>query len=115
MKNEQKEKGEELATEMARLVNYSSGDGSKAFIDKMSREHRTLQQSFTRMCLEWLEQVAEKEGPQFVDPRNADSQKTATRIMKGFVRIIAEEQNISENEVIKNWEIYKPSKWLRFI
>ena len=37
------------------------GDKSEAFNEAMSREHRTLQQNFTRLCLKWLEHVASDE------------------------------------------------------
>lgn len=116
MKNEELEElGQELANKMSKLINYSGGAGQKAFLDKMSRDHRTLQQSFNRLCLQRLEDVAEKKGPMHIDARNEMSQKIAEKMMKGFIRIIAEEQNLSEEEIVKNWDIYKPSKWLSHI
>ena len=81
----------------------------------MSREHRTLQQSFTRMCLQWLEQVAERKGPQFLDARNEASQKITSQMMEGFIKQVAFERNIPTEDIKNNWEIYKPSKWLPHI
>ena len=112
---ELQDKGKELANEMARLCNYPSGQGQAAFIERMSTEHRTLQQAFTRLCLQWLEQVAERKGPQFTDLRNESSQDISEKMMNGFIQIIADQQNISVEEVKKNWDIYRPSKWLPYI
>lgn len=112
--SELKEKGRNAAKEVSQIVNYSGGHGQEAFLDEMSRDHRTSQQSFTRMCLQWLEQVAERKGPQFTDLRNEYSQKIAEQLMQGFVKVIAAQQNVSEEEILKNWDVYKPSKWLPY-
>lgn len=110
---ELQENGKELAGKITDLVNYSGGQGQEAFLEQMSREHRTLQQSFTRLCLQWLEQVAERKGPQFVDDRNKDSQRIAELLMNEYVRLIANSRLISKEEVLKNWDVWKPSKALR--
>lgn len=112
---ELQENGKELAGKITDLVNYSSGQGTDAFLEQMSREHRTLQQSFTRMCLQWLEQVAERKGPQNVDGRNEASQKIAEQMMNGFIKTIAVQNNVSEDEIRANWDVYKPSKWLPLV
>jgi len=116
---ELKEKGKNTARGISDIVNYSSGTGIEGFFEEvnneMSKDHRTLQQSYTRMCLQWLEQVAERKGPQFTDARNESSQKISEQLMDGFVKTIANQQNISEEEVRKNWDVYKPSKWLPHI
>lgn len=110
-----KEKGRNAAKQVSDIVNYSSGQGTNSFLEQMSREHRTLQQSFTRMCLQWLEQVAERKCPQNVDGRNEASQKIAEQMMEGFIKIIAAQNNVSENEILANWDVYKPSKWLPLV
>lgn len=124
-----KEKGRNAAKQVSDIVNYSSGSGTDAFLEQMSREHRTLQQSFTRMCLQWLEQVAERKGPQNVDGRNEASQKIAEKLigeslpsqqileqmMDGFIKTIAVQNNVSEDEIRANWDVYKPSKWLPLV
>ena len=113
--DELQENGKELAGKITDLVNYSGGQGQEAFLEQMSREHRTLQQSFTRMCLQWLEQVAERKGPQFLDARNEASQKITSQMMEGFIKQVAFERNIPTEDIKNNWEIYKPSKWLPHI
>jgi hypothetical protein len=45
----------ELVQEFSDYVN-TFGDKSQEFCQAMSVEHRTLQQSFTKLCLKWLEQ-----------------------------------------------------------
>lgn len=113
--DELKQKGIDAANAVSNIVNYSGGAGTNAFLEQMSRDHRTLQQSFTRLCLQWLEQVAERKGPQFTDARNETSQEIAEKIMNGFAENIAKEQNISVEEIKKNWDTYRPSKWLPHI
>jgi len=110
--DELKNKGQKAANDVSDIVNYSGGAGINAFLETMSREHRTLQQSFTRMCLQWLEQVAERKGPQFIDPRNESSQKIAEKMMDEFAKRIAAEQNVPVEDIKKNWDVYRPSKWL---
>ncbi len=51
MKNEVKNK--ENATKVADMLNVFGFDYD-GFCEAMSREHRTLQQSFTRLCIHWL-------------------------------------------------------------
>ena len=59
----------QLARDVARALN-TFGFGYKDFCEAMSREHRTLQQSFTRLCLEWLRTCANME---YYDGRNEAS------------------------------------------
>lgn len=127
--DELKQKGIDAANAVSNIVNYSGGAGTNAFLEQMSRDHRTLQQSFTRLCLQWLEQVAERKGPQFTDARNETSQEIAENLigeelpsqkileqmMDEFANTIAKKHNISVEQVKQNWDIYKPSKWLPHI
>jgi len=112
---ELQEKGKNAAEEVSNIVNYSVGSGMNSFLEQMSKKHRTTQQSFTRMCLMWLEQVAERKGPQNIDGRNEASQKILEQMMDGFIKTIAVQNNVSEDEIRANWDVYKPSKWLPFI
>lgn len=89
---------EELVPAITDYINTYS-DKSAEFNEAMEREHRTLQQSFTRLCLKWLEHVA-SENYQF-DGRNEDSHKVAERLV---------EQYTSENQYG-----FRPSEMLRFI
>lgn len=54
------EKIQKLASEITDSVNSFSFD-QKVFNQAISSEHRTLQQSFSRMYLGWLEYVASEE------------------------------------------------------
>ena len=127
MKSEELEQmGTDLASQMSDLVKYSSGTGSEAFINEMRNKHRTLQQSFTRLCLQWLEHMANPETR--VDGRNEGSQNIARKLevdeaskailakmMDEFAGKIAVEQNVSKEEILQNWDVYRPSKWLSYI
>ena len=62
---------QELAKAIAFAVNSFSFSCEK-FCDAMVLEHRTLQQSFTRLCLAWLRRLAALESYQ-IDPRNEAS------------------------------------------
>jgi hypothetical protein len=57
-------------------------DKGQEFCQAMSSEHRTLQQSFTKLCLSWLEHCASDEYR--TDPRNEGSQKIARELLEGF-------------------------------
>ena len=50
---------EHAAKTMGDYVNSYSHD-SKEFVEAMSRQHRTLQQSFTGVCVAWLKQEIPK-------------------------------------------------------
>jgi len=70
---------QKLVEQITDFVNSYSID-SDGFIEAMSREHRTLQQSFTRLVLKWLEYVASDEYR--YDGRNQGSHEIAKRIMR---------------------------------
>ena len=79
MTEEQKTK--ELVNEITNFVN-SYNDKSKVFNETMSREHRTLQQSFTRLCLNWIEFVSKEEYR--TDLRNEGSKNICKELMETF-------------------------------
>lgn len=63
----------------------SFNDKSQEFIqviEGMSCEHRTLQQSFTKLCLQWLEHCASAEYR--FDGRNEQSHQIAKELLAGF-------------------------------
>jgi len=74
-----RERGEEFAESFSKFVNTMSGDEACAYaIDRMSRDHRTLQQGITRFCIGWLEHLASKGvSPSTCDLRNEASMKLA--------------------------------------
>jgi len=62
------------------LNNY--GCPLNEFIEQMAREHRTLQQNFTGLCLAWLAKCA---SPDYrTDGRNEYSQQIARKLLKGI-------------------------------
>ena len=61
---------------MSNYVNSMSSD-YKEFAQKMSCEHRTLQQNFTKLCIAWLKQLSETE---YYDLRNQASVEFAKSV-----------------------------------
>lgn len=78
--NETTEKA--LAKACASAVNSYSFSCEK-FCDAMVNEHRTLQQSFTRLCIAWLRRLAVLE-PYQVDPRNERSVEAGKIVAKAL-------------------------------
>ena len=73
------------AADVAQMVN-AMGYDNKAFCKSMTNCHRTLQQSFTRLCLEWIKTCASEDYR--YDGRNEDSHVVCDQIMqvaKSFV------------------------------
>lgn len=80
MNTEISEKTEQVVKDITDYVNtFSRRDD---FNGVMSREHRTLQQSFTRLCLRWIEHVSQEEYR--TDPRNEQSKEICQKIVKDF-------------------------------
>jgi hypothetical protein len=65
---------EKVVQAISDYVNSYSGK-SKEFNLQMSRDHRTIQQSFTKLCFQWLEYVASDDYQ--TDGRNEQSKETA--------------------------------------
>ena len=53
------------------------------FNKAMSKEHKTLQQNFTRLALKWIEHLAETDLKK-TDHRNEASVKTAKKLLDRF-------------------------------
>lgn len=68
----------ETAREIADMLNVM-GFSTRKFSEAMGAQHRTLQQSFTRTCLSWLQYLSEQE---HFDLRNEASVKMAKQFMK---------------------------------
>lgn len=65
------------------MVNTFSTDTLRdQFIQLMSTEHRTLQQSFTRLALEWIEYVASDKYR--TDGRNEGSHRVCKELLEAF-------------------------------
>ena len=68
----------EMQDEMSKFLNtLSSDERTKQFVEEMKKDHRTLQQSFTRLCMAWIADLAERE---HYDARNEASVKMAKEI-----------------------------------
>ena len=76
------------------ITNYLNtfGDKSDEFNSAMSREHKTLQQNFTRLVLGWIEHVASEDYRH--DGRNEASHNTCKQLMEGF-RAIQEKEGFT--------------------
>lgn len=72
----------DLAKACTRAVNSYVFNCEK-FCDAMLGEHRTLQQSFTRLCIAWLRRLAVLE-PYQIDPRNEYSVRIGKIVTKAL-------------------------------
>ncbi len=98
----------QLVEEFGNFVN-TFGDKSEEFNAAMSCQHRTLQQSFTKLCLKWLEHCASDEYR--TDGRNEQSQKIARELLEGF-----KEKQIKEGYTGETLKLMsKPSGYLSCI
>lgn len=75
-------KEEEIKKLVSRITDFVNSYSLKSeqFCDAMSQEHRTLQQSFTRLCLKWIEYVADNEYR--TDGRNETSHEVCKRMIE---------------------------------
>jgi hypothetical protein len=78
----------ELVEEITDYVNTYSNK-SEEFNKELGHQHRTLQQSFTRLCLGWIEYVASNEYR--TDARNEDSKAICMKMLHSFRREMAAE------------------------
>lgn len=81
-KKKENEKVEAAAEAMSRFVNQMSHEPGD-FVKRFTKEHRTLQQSFTAVCFAWIAHLANLEEGQY-DMRNEASVKAAKKIMEKF-------------------------------
>lgn len=83
------------------MTDYVNTFNNKApeFISVMSYEHRTLQQSFTKLCLQWIEHVA-SEGYR-TDARNQQSHIVAQKLLDAFREKMIDEGYTSTSPNIK--------------
>ncbi len=94
---------------MADLVNTFSDKGSE-FAKEMSKEHNTLQQSFTKLCFQWIEHVASDKYQ--TDGRNEGSKKIAKEVLEAF----KEKLKVEEGYTGETLEVMsKPSGYCRMI
>ena len=89
----QETQAKELANEVTNYLN-SFTQKNDEFNKAMSREHRTLQQKYTKMCLSWLEHCASDE--YHFDGRNEASHKVSKDVVNGFRDAIGTTSNPSD-------------------
>lgn len=77
--------GKKMANVLLSMVNtISIVDTESEFIQELSYGHRTLQQSFTRLCLAWLKHQASDFRNGNYDLRNEASCRLANNIVEKF-------------------------------
>lgn len=82
--DERKARAKEAAEQVANFANNMTfKQDIPHFVEAMSKEHRTLQQSFTGLCFAWIQHLASLQDGQY-DGRNEASVKAAKKIMSQF-------------------------------
>lgn len=71
-----KDMNHEVASAITTAVNCFCDP--KKVVEYMTYEHRTLQQTFTRVCVEWLKTLSQTE---YCDDRNRASVELAKKLM----------------------------------
>lgn len=72
----EKDMNQQIAEHIMTEVNHFCN--TEKIAEYMSREHRTLQQTFTKLCVDWLKQLAVTE---YYDERNKASVELAKSLM----------------------------------
>lgn len=98
---------DELVLEIGRYCNSYNVPMDK-FNAQMSREHRTLQQTFTKLCLTWIEHVASDQYR--TDGRNEQSKQVCKELVNAFSDMIIENEGLNVSAYA-----LKPSKHLGLI
>lgn len=78
MKSEKEQANVRMVSDMVNNFSFSE----KEFCNQFKNEHRTLQQTFTRLCVEWLKTCASDDYR--FDGRNEDSHRVALDLMNGY-------------------------------
>jgi hypothetical protein len=81
------------------------GHSPELFTRLMANEHRTLQQSFTKLILSWLEYIASDEYR--TDGRNEASKQTAEKLAAGWKLLGKQDEKLTYG--------MPPSSWLPLI
>lgn len=90
---ERREQANRVAKSLTDVVNTMSND-NEDFIAAMSHQHRTLQQSFTRLCLGWIEHAAKPE--YMTDPRNESTKEVCAALMEAWDDFKAKKKAMEE-------------------
>lgn len=101
-------KTKELVQDITDYLNTFNSK-EKEFCEAMSCEHRTLQQNFTRLCLQWIEHCASDEYR--TDARNERSKIISRELLEGF-----KDQQITTGFTGETLKLMsKPSGWLNTV
>ena len=73
---------EDLTRAFSDFVNTTCQSNFGDVIELMSKEHRTLQQSMTQVCVLWLQHLADLDEHEY-DDRNVASVKLAKELLSG--------------------------------
>lgn len=76
---EEQKEAQEVVNVVSKHIN-NMGFSPEFFIEAMSHEHRTLQQSFTKICIAWFQKLHELGEKGYYDLRNEDSVKLARKL-----------------------------------
>lgn len=79
----------QLADKITDFVNCYGRRSGEEFCEAMTYQHRTLQQSFTRLCLQWLEKVADDN--YLTDGRNEASKQVAQNLLENSSQLYMDE------------------------
>jgi len=79
MRVEDKREVREAVQSVSHIVNAYGNEEVDFFVKQMSRQHRTLQQAFTRICQAWFLHLASLEESHY-DLRNEASVELAKKI-----------------------------------
>ena len=79
MRLEDKQQIKEAVQSVSHIVNAYGNEEVDFFVKQMSRQHRTLQQAFTRICQAWFLHLANLEESHY-DLRNEASVELAKKI-----------------------------------
>jgi hypothetical protein len=102
------ERAKVVTDQITNFVNsFNTREKSKSFNKAMEREHRTLQQNFTRLVFGWIEFVASDEYQ--TDARNADTKRAAKMLLKGFKEEVKKEHGYTDDNIGNGGN---PSAWL---
>lgn len=75
------EEAKQAVQTLTNHINRFSFSSNKEFVEAMTYEHRTLQQSFTRLCVAWLKTCASDDYQ--TDGRNKASHEVAKKLLDG--------------------------------
>ncbi len=84
----------ELVKNITKFVNSYSVE-EEEFIKEMETQHRTLQQSFTRLCFKWIEHCASDEYRH--DKRNEQTHETSKFVFETYRLAMNEKYNTGDN------------------